>query len=161
MKTHVVDYEALGPLQRQALEQLELPPEQQQYVGGIFAALHALASAAKDDARGFALLVDNAPRGFFVLKHGALLPPWADPGTATLHGLMIDVQWQGRGLGKHCLQALPALARTLWPGVRQLMLSVDPENRPALGLYLSLGWVDCGTAYRSRLGYERRLVLAL
>ncbi|MEB0019001.1 GNAT family N-acetyltransferase, partial [Pseudomonas sp. RTB3] len=45
--------------------------------------------------------------------------------------------------------------------VAQLMLSVDTDNQAALGLYLGQGWVDTGEAYRGRIGYERRLSLAL
>ncbi|HEY0287659.1 MAG TPA: GNAT family N-acetyltransferase [Pseudomonas sp.] len=161
MKTQVVGYEALRRVQRQELELLELPHEQKMYAGDIFGALNTLGSTSEDHVRGFALLVDDTPRGFFLLKHGALLPSWADADAATLHALMIDVEWQGRGLGKQCVQGLPELVQTLWPDVRQLMLSVDAENQTALGLYLGLGWVDRGTAYRGRVGYERRMALAL
>ncbi len=161
MKTEVVSYDALRQVQRQELELLELPHEKQLYAGDIFGALNTLVSASEDHVRGFALLVDDMPRGFFLLKRGALLPPWADADAATLHALMIDVEWQGRGLGKLCLRALPELAQTLWPNVRQLMLSVDPGNQPAVKLYLGLGWIDSGIAYRGRVDYERRMVLTL
>lgn len=140
---------------------LELPHAQKMFAGDIFGALHTLGSASDDHIRGFALLIDDSPRGFFLLKRGPLLPPWADADAVTLHALMIDVEWQGRGLGKHCLQGLPGLVQGVWPQVRQLMLSVDPENQPAIQLYLKLGWIDSGTAYRGRSAYERRMVLAL
>ena len=161
MKLQVVDHNRLRAVQRQELELLELPHAQKLFAGDIFGALNSLVKASEDHVRGFALLVDDIPRGFFLLKRGELLPPWADADAATLHALMIDVEWQGRGLGKHCLRGLPALVQEFWPDVRQLMLSVDPQNQPAIQLYLGLGWIDKGTAYRGRVEYERRMVLAL
>lgn len=161
MKLEVVGHETLRAVQREELELLELPQAQKMFAGDIFGALNTLVSASVDQVRGFALLVDDTPRGFFLLKRGPLLPPWADADAVTLHALMIDVEWQGRGLGKHCLRSLPELVRTLWPDARQLMLSVDPENQPAMKLYLALGWVDGGTAYRGRVEYERRMIQAL
>ncbi|MNC75727.1 hypothetical protein D3C87_2200220 [compost metagenome] len=53
------------------------------------------------------------------------------------------------------------MARSIWPQISQLMLSVDPQNHAALHLYLSEGWIDCGNAYQAKAGYERKLVLAL
>ena len=161
MKLEVVGHGALRAVQREELELLELPHAQKLFAGDIFGALNTLVSASEEHVRGFALLVDDTPRGFFLLKRGRLLPPWADDDAATLHALMVDVEWQGRGLGKHCLQGLPELVQAVWPQVRQLMLSVDPENQPAIQLYSKLGWVDSGTAYRGRSAYERRMVLAL
>jgi ribosomal protein S18 acetylase RimI-like enzyme len=161
MKMEVVGYAALRKVQRQELELIELPHEQKMFAGDIFGALNTLVSASEKDIQGFALLVDDTPRGFFLLKRGALLPPWADADSATLHALMIDVEWQGRGLGKQCLQQLPEVAKAAWPDIGKLMLSVDADNHVAIKLYTGLGWIDDGNAYRGRVGYERRMVLAL
>jgi len=161
MKLEVVDHKTLRAVQRQELELLELPQAQKMFAGDIFGALNTLVAASEDHVRGFALLVDDMPRGFFLLRCGRLLPPWADADAVTLHALMIDMEWQGRGLGKYCLRSLPGLVHSFWPDARQLMLSVDPENQAAMQLYLKLGWIDNGTAYRGRLAYERRMVLAL
>lgn len=161
MKTDVVGYEVLRKVQRDELELLELPHEQKMYSGDIFGALHTLLSAPEAHVRGFALLVDDMPRGFFLLKRGLFLPPWADADAVTLHALMIDVEWQGKGLGRQCMLDLPDIVRALWPETRQLMLAVDPQNRAAIKLYLGLCWRDDGIACRGRVDYERRMVLAL
>ncbi|OPA85756.1 GNAT family N-acetyltransferase, partial [Pseudomonas fluorescens] len=60
-------------------------------------------------------------------------------------------------LGKACRQALTAVALEAWAQIKSLELSVDTDNVAAIGLYLGLGWVDCGEAYKGRVGYERRL----
>jgi ribosomal protein S18 acetylase RimI-like enzyme len=161
MPTVLCDYDLLDPLQRQALRNLRVLPEQQRYSGDIDGALHTLLSAPCPGIKGFALLDDGCPVAFLLLKRPPFLPPWADERAATLHALQVDHGRQGRGYGRQCLQALPAVVHQQWPRVRQLMLSVDAENQPAMGLYLSQGWIDSGTAYRGRIGYERRLCLKI
>ncbi|WP_397448998.1 GNAT family N-acetyltransferase [Pseudomonas sp. NA-150] len=161
MRTELFCYDDLTDVQRQQLERIEVLPEQQLYSGDIQSALSSLLDRPTPAVRGFALLVERRPAGFLLLKRGALLPPWADKDSATLHALQIDFRMQGRGLGKLCLHALPEVVRRIWPDVTQLMLSVDADNEAARGLYLGLGWVDTGNGYRGRVGYERRLVLDL
>ncbi|MCF5100741.1 GNAT family N-acetyltransferase, partial [Pseudomonas proteolytica] len=99
------------------------------------------------------------PVAFLLLKRPPCLPHWASEHSATLHALQVDRHQQGRGLGKACLQALPAAARQAWPQITALELSVDSDNVAAMSLYLQQGWVDRGEAYKGRVGYERRLSL--
>ena len=160
-KTNVVSYEELNEIQRQQLESLEILPEQLAFSGDIYCALNTLLIRPSGDIAGFALLVDDIPRGFFLLKRRSCLPHWAQADAATLHALQIDHRVQGQGLGKVFLQGLPQAARLKWPEVQQLMLSVDADNLAAMNLYRSQGWIDTGQAYEGRIGYERRMVLAL
>jgi GNAT superfamily N-acetyltransferase len=159
MHTQLVCYEDLTDAELQQLRHIEVSPEQKSFSGDIDSALQTLLDSPGGDIRGFALLADTHPIGFFLLKRGPFLPHWAQKGAATLHALQIDRRMQGHGLGKVCLQALPERVRRVWPEVRQVMLSVDADNSTAMGLYLGLGWVDTGHAYRGRIGFERRLVL--
>jgi len=158
--TRLVPYEHLDATQRQQLESLEIHPQQKEFSGDIHGALHTLLSAPGPGIKGFALLVQEVPVAFMLLKRPPFLPAWADADTATLHALQVDHRAQGQGYGKACLQALPAAARDAWPQIKGLMLSVDAHNESALNLYLKQGWVDNGEAYRGRIGYERRLALA-
>ncbi|WP_122357812.1 GNAT family N-acetyltransferase [Pseudomonas coronafaciens] len=162
MQTRLVGYEDLNPTQCQQLEQLEVTQEQIQFSGDIYTALNTLLVNRNSNVRGFVLLADEQPVGFFLLKRGDCLPDWAQQElTATLHALQIDRREQGKGLGKLCLQALPAALALKWPDITQLMLSVDADNGAAIGLYTGQGWVDTGEAYRGRIGFERRLTLKL
>jgi ribosomal protein S18 acetylase RimI-like enzyme len=161
MHTQLVCYEDLTDAQRQQLRHIEVTPEQKAFSGDIDSALQILLDSPGGDMRGFVLLADAHPIGFFLLKRGRFLPHWAAKGSATLHALQIDRRMQGHGLGKVCLQALPEMMRRVWPQMPQVSLSVDAANRAAMGLYLGLGWVDTGEAYRARVGFERRLVLGL
>lgn len=161
MKTDVVNYEKLTGVQRQQLEQLEVLPEQLPFSGDIYCALNTLLVRPSGDIEGFVLLVDDEPKGFFMLKRRSCLPHWAAPDSATLHALQIDRRVQGKGLGRTFLQGLPQAARMKWPDIRQIMLSVDADNHSAIKLYLSQGWVDTGEAYPGRIGFERRMSVNL
>ncbi|MCF5032430.1 GNAT family N-acetyltransferase [Pseudomonas syringae] len=162
MQTRLVDYHDLTAPQRQQLEYLEVTQEQIQFSGDIYTALNTLLVRPSPNICGFALLGDEKPVGFFLLKRDDCLPHWAQEDlTATLHALQIDQRAQGKGLGKACLQALPAALRLKWPDITQLMLSVDADNSAAIGLYTGQGWIDTGEAYRGRIGFERRLTLML
>ena len=153
----LVPYESLNARQRQQVEAIEVHKEQIRFSGDIHGALHTLLSKPGPGVKGFALLVEDAPVAFLLLKRPPVLPAWADEHSATLHALQVDRHQQGMGFGKACLQALPAAARLAWPQIKALELSVDTDNVAAMGLYLQQGWVDSGEAYKGRIGYERRL----
>jgi GNAT superfamily N-acetyltransferase len=157
----LVCHSRLTGAQRQHLSDLRVLPAQQPYCGDIDSALYTLLHRPSPSVRGFALLVEDRPVAFLLLKRPPFLPPWAAEDAATLHALQVDHRQQGQGYGKACLAALPQVARQVWPDIRQLMLSVDDSNGAALALYASQGWVACGTGYRGRVGFERCLSLAL
>ena len=158
--TQLVPYARLSALQRQQVEAIEVHPAQKLFSGDIHGALHALGAAAGDAIQGFALVADDIPVAFLLLKRPPFLPTWADEDSASLHALQVDRRCQGQGYGKACLQALPDAARRAWPQIKGLELSVDTDNEAALTLYRQQGWVDSGDAYRGRIGYERRMALA-
>lgn len=161
MHTRLVAYGALTDLQQQQLNAIEVHPEQLPFCGDMYCALNSLVAKPSPGVKGFALLADDVPVAFLLLKRPPCLPHWADAHSATLHALQVDRRQQGRGFGKACLLALPAAALEAWPQIKGLELSVDTDNVAAMGLYLGLGWVDSGEAYKGRVGYERRLSLAL
>ncbi|WLH78175.1 GNAT family N-acetyltransferase [Pseudomonas sp. FP2335] len=161
METRLVPYETLSMLQKQQLDSLQVHPEQLPFCGDIYCALNSLRVNPNPGIKGFALLADDQPVAFLLLKRPPCLPHWADEHSATLHALQVDRGQQGRGFGKACLQALPAAALLAWPQIKGIELSVDTENVAAMGLYLGAGWVDCGEAYKARVGYERRLKCAI
>jgi GNAT superfamily N-acetyltransferase len=157
-------YESLSPTQQRQLMEIELLPEQIRHVGDIHGGLHTLTARPVADRQGFVLLLDDIPRGFFVLKRRSLLPDWARDGarvTTTLHALMIDRRFQGLGLGKQCLRALPGLTQNLWPETEQLMLAVETGNHPARQLYLALGWQDLPGSDTGHASVERLMLLTL
>eukprot|EP01034_Spumella_vulgaris_P009298 gene9298-11809_t len=117
METRLAPYETLTAVQQQQLASLEVHPEQLAYSGDIDCALNSLLVNPSPGIKGFALLADEIPVAFLLLKRPPVLPDWADEHSATLHALQVDRHQQGRGLGKACLQALPAAARLAWPQI--------------------------------------------
>ncbi|MGX1173459.1 GNAT family N-acetyltransferase [Pseudomonas sp. R151218B TE3479] len=159
MTAQLIPYEDLTALQREQVSAIELHPEQIKFSGDIHGALHMLLSRPGPGVKGFALLAGEVPVAFLLLKRPPALPAWANEHSATLHALQVDHRAQGRGYGKACLEALPAVARAAWPEIRGLELSVDAANDTAIDLYTRMGWVDSGEAYKGRIGYERRMGL--
>lgn len=159
MTATLTPYESLNALQRQQVETIEVHQAQLKFSGDIHGALHTLLSKPGPGVKGFALLVEEIPVAFLLLKRPPALPAWADEHSATLHALQVDQRAQGKGYGKACLQALPELARRTFPEIRALELSVDADNAAAIALYASFGWLDRGEAYKGRIGYERRMSL--
>ncbi|WP_130931127.1 GNAT family N-acetyltransferase [Pseudomonas sp. Sample_24] len=159
MTTRLVPYESLNSLQRQQIEAIEVHPEQIKFCGDIHGALHTLLSKPGPGVKGFALLAEDIPVAFLLLKRPPVLPEWANEHSATLHALQVDQRSQGKGYGKACLQALPKAARQAWPEIKGLELSVDADNDTAIALYARYGFVDSGEAYKGRIGYERRMGL--
>ncbi|MBZ9784345.1 GNAT family N-acetyltransferase [Pseudomonas sp. REP124] len=157
MTAELVPYESLTALQRQQVEAIEVHPQQIKYSGDIHGALHTLLSRPGPGVKGFALLANDIPVAFLLLKRPPVLPAWANEHSATLHALQVDQRVQGKGYGKACLLALPAAAREAWPEIQGLELSVDADNESAIGLYAKYGFVDSGEAYKGRIGYERRM----
>lgn len=161
MKTTLMKYQTLSVLQHQQLQQIELQPAQKTFVGDIYGALHGLTARPLSDLQAYVLLVEEVPRGFFLLKRGSLLPPWAQGQTATLHALMIDRRYQRLGLGESCVRRLPGLVAELWPDIVQVMLAVHPANHAAAALYQALGWTYRDDEAGSTEHDERRMVLTL
>jgi ribosomal protein S18 acetylase RimI-like enzyme len=161
MTAALLPYTSLTAQQVETLRELQVTPEQLKACGSIESALYTLNAGPRQAVSGWALLHEQQPRGFFLLMRAPCLPSWAADSSALVMSLQVDHRYQGLGLGKTCLQALPQAAVRLWPGVDRLTLSVAPTNQAALGLYKRLGWVDCGPGHRAKVGYERQLVLQL
>jgi ribosomal-protein-alanine N-acetyltransferase len=61
-----------------------------------------------------------------------------NPAQAYLYGLAVDVEYRGRGLGKKLLTySLQQLMKT---GIKEVELTVEPDNEPAINLYQQHGF---------------------
>ncbi|AKM29548.1 hypothetical protein AB870_04455 [Pandoraea faecigallinarum] len=60
-----------------------------------------------------------------------------------LWGMYVQADAMGRGIGRALVDAALALARSQ-PGLRHITLQVNAENRAAIALYRSFGFVEIG-----------------
>lgn len=156
MQTRLVAYEALNAVQA-FVGAIEVHPEQLPFCGDMYCALNTLLVNPSPGIKGFALLADDVPVAFLLLKCPPCLPHWADAHSATLHALQVDRSQQGRGFGKACLQALPAAALQAWPQIKALEL---PRDTRTMSRRWACTWGWAGGSrkrHKGRVGYERRL----
>ncbi len=92
------------------------------------------------DVDWWPFLIEDAGAPVGVL---ALTDERARAGQLGLFHLLIDREHQGRGFGRAALRAVAELARRT-PGCARLRLTVHPDNRAAIGLYRSEGFVEDG-----------------
>ncbi|MBF7143197.1 MULTISPECIES: GNAT family N-acetyltransferase [Pseudomonas] len=159
--TCLVPYGNLNAGQRKAVLGLDVEPWQREACGTVESALYLLMDRPASAQVAWAVLREERPVGFLMLMRAPLTPAWVGPTAALMHSFQIDRRFQRQGLGTACLRALPAATQALWPDIKELVLSVDPGNTAALHLYQAQGWTDDGTAYRAKVGYERKYVLSL
>lgn len=135
---------------------LHLEPDDEAFAGGsmkaIFDALRA--SRHPDAEHPFAIVAEDVPVGFLLLREQGALPQWAHQGVVTLHMLRVGRAYQGRGYAKAALTLAADWIARCRPGVRHLMLTVNKRNDRAIALYLQCGFVDTGEVHQGRLGAQ-------
>lgn len=136
---------------------LALGPGQADFVGSI-------GDMVKDPlpARDFHVVRDGSEVvGFFKIDRDyAPSHDFAEPHGWGLRGLLIGAQYQGRGLGRALLAALPAYLRMRYPGRTLYYLTVNCRNARAYKAYLAGGWTDAGRLYlKGRAGPQNILRL--
>jgi diamine N-acetyltransferase len=104
---------------------------------------------------------NNFPLAIYVddLMVGFVLYEFREKGLSLIHRCMIDARYQRRGYGRGAMELLIRQIRQL--GGTTIFLSIRPENRTAMKLYKSLGFVQHETEEDGeiiyRLGPRREL----
>jgi diamine N-acetyltransferase len=141
---------------RQAVEELRVLPEQENFVDGVRRSLAE--AAAKPDARPWhrSVYAGEVPVGFVMLADG--VPPGnVDiPWRYYLWRFLIDARFQRRGYGRAALDQVVAYLRTK-PDANLLVTSVVPGNGSPLNFYLRYGFRATGQMF----GREQVLHLPL
>lgn len=130
-----------------AVRALRADPAQYAFVGDVVANLiHAQASPASEP---MAILADGEVIGFYRIDLRPGIVAGCDYGTtcAALRSLLIDRNWQGRGLGTRALQACCEDLEHRHPQLRMLALTVNCGNLNAIRAYRNTGFVDSGRLY--------------
>lgn len=141
--------EPISGADRDVVEVIGLPPEQETFAGSldeVFARLNEPGAVGSE--QGFAVVEPGGEVvGFFVLREGLRRPPWAPPGTVTLHNFRVRPGFQGKGVGRRCISLLEEWFARERPVQPQLMLAVNAKNVPAIEAYRKIGFIDTGRRF--------------
>ncbi|MDP3855345.1 N-acetyltransferase [Phenylobacterium sp.] len=155
--TDIADWrlEPISGADRDVVEQISLPPEQEVFAGSldeVFGRLNERDAVGLE--QGFAVVApdETGVVGFFVLREGLRRPPWAPPGTVSLHSFRVRPGMQGQGVGRRCIALLEAWFARERPIQPQLMLAVNERNTAAIAAYRKIGFVDTGQRHEEGQG---------
>jgi diamine N-acetyltransferase len=119
----------------EALMELELPPEQSQYLASN--AYSIAQSHYYADWRPRAIYCDGAPAGFALYD----VKGNDEAGHYAIYRLMVDYPRQHGGIGRRAMELLLAEIRA-YPDARRITICYKPGNGRARGFYASLGFVE-------------------
>lgn len=147
--------EPISGADRELVEQISLPPEQEEFAGTldeVFGRLNEPDAVGLE--QGFAVIApdDRGVVGFFVLREGLRRPPWAPPGTVSLHSFRVRPGMQGQGVGRRCIALLEDWFSRERPIQPKLMLAVNARNEAAIAAYRRIGFVDTGRRHDEGAG---------
>lgn len=135
---------ALAPLGPDALPRVAhlcVAPDQLRFSGSVAEAFEA----AEPEVDFHAILEGDTAVGFFKIDRAyAARYPFAAQTDLGLRAFLIDLQHQGKGLGRRACQALPVYLRQHYAGAETLWLTVNVVNLPAIRSYRKGGFTDTG-----------------
>jgi len=134
-----VELAPITPDNHKAVRALAVRPDQKHLVAGVDA---SLADAYVWEGAVFRAALENGePVGYVMIY------PFDQDGQRVVNivRLMVAAEFQGRGIGRQILTETIDWISNLSPRPDALRISTLPENEPALGLYLSMGFEIRGT----------------
>lgn len=131
------------PDNKPQLEDYYLPEEQVQYTAH---PIDALLSCESDPERHpIVILYENVPAGFFVLHGWGGAKDYVENRNALLlRAYSVNTSFQGRGIAQASLKLLPEFVRANFPGVDEVILTVNIANERAQHVYKKGGFIDKG-----------------
>ncbi|GGE79154.1 GNAT family N-acetyltransferase [Priestia taiwanensis] len=149
MKTHNVVLEELHEHNWYECCQLEVAENQTNHIEPN--AVSIAQSKFEPSLRTFAIKYEEKTVGFFMFNTVE-----EELGGHWIYRIMVDKQYQGRGIGKRAMQLIIEEIATL-PQAKRIVVGYHPGNTGAHQLYASVGFVDHG----NRFGKEMAVVLDL
>jgi RimJ/RimL family protein N-acetyltransferase len=150
------------PARYPTLLQLQVHGPQRDFVGPIAV---SLADAAQcEGSQAMAILCDDEPIGFYriEMQPRSIADRDFERPAVGLRSFFIDARWQGKGLGTLALVAVMRDLAQRHPAVRDVVLTVNLRNTPALALYRRAGFQETGGLYHGgRSGPQHVMLGAL
>jgi len=143
-------------IHQQAFEVYPLPPEQLKFTS---LPLDLLKDSAQSKLP-VTILAENMIIGFFVLDVSDDRYFYTDnPNSILLRGFSIHPDYQGQGIAKRALQALPTFIQEQFPLIEEVVLGVNEHNEPAKHVYMKAGFIDEGRRHKGAKGQQLALHL--
>lgn len=142
--TENVSLREITDANRAEVERLRVTPDQRNYVASVSQSFTDAAENPVAQPWYRAVYSGKTPVGFVMIADGVPEehPDFAGP--YYLWRLLIDEQWQGRGIGRAALDLVVAYVRTR-PHARTLRTSVEPGSEASpRGFYLRYGFTPTG-----------------
>lgn len=144
-----------------AVAQLQLRPGQERFVGDPLRM--ALAGLAEESRHPYIIEAGGSAAGVLTLQSGAArLAGWPDDQSAwLLRGFLVDVRYQGNGIGTLAAAAAVVTAGKLErrqpTGAAGVVLSVNEANPAGIAAYRRAGFVDHGQYTGGTAGPQRTM----
>ncbi|MCB1739264.1 MAG: GNAT family N-acetyltransferase [Gammaproteobacteria bacterium] len=151
-----------GERLRAEVARMRLAPHQHAYVSELDKVL--MRRWWKADTTEYVACLDARVVGYFQLNFCPRETAHyiSSPTAIGFEAFAIDLDWQGMGVGRRVLRALPDLVRARHPDYDRLNLTVNEDNLPGIRAYLATGFVDTGLRYLGgRSGPQHIFTLAL
>ena len=132
----MIRLEPVTPKNYEAAIELSPAPDQMTFVAPVVRSLADAYAYADQGARALVAIDDDQLVGFVLL----FPDEWKGERVMHLVRLLVDQQYQGRGLGRAVLNAVIEEARKAEPRPTKVKLSVVPENARAIHVYESMGF---------------------
>jgi len=144
------------PDHQQAFTFYPLTPEQLEFTA------HPL-DLLKEDSHSqtpVTILAGNQVAGFFILEVSDDRYFYTEnPNSVLLKGYSIHPDYQGQGIAKESILALPDFIREHFPQFDEVVLGVNDMNEAARAVYLKGGFIDEGRRYNGLKGEQWALHL--
>ncbi len=122
-----------------------LNDEQAQFTMSIEACIHQRKDLEDAGKSIIVVMLGETPIGFFILDQGTdKLQLTANGNAVLIRSYSIHPGYQGRGYGKKVMELLTGYVQEQYPGVNELVLSVNLDNEHARRVYLKAGFSDTG-----------------
>ncbi|MGZ8707873.1 MAG: GNAT family N-acetyltransferase [Gaiellaceae bacterium] len=137
----MVSFRPVNESNREAVEGLEVSPDQQRFVSNAADSIREAAAEPGGRALYWAIYADETPVGFVMISDD--VAPGPDYIPHYLWKLFIDERYQGQGFGTAALDLVVEYFRVR-PGVEVLSTSAGQGNGSPIGFYERYGFEQTG-----------------
>lgn len=136
----------------------QLDEDQKAFTSGIKECIHDNRNLEDPVKQIVVIIFEGKPIGFFLLDWGTDKFKLTDNTDAVLlRSFSINPDYQGKGIAKKAMNEVSNYAKSIFPAVSELVLSVNMKNQIAHNVYLKAGFTDNGKTIEGKFGPQHVL----